>query len=488
MGDAGPVDAAPPPPPAPPTTADQQLVPTHPLEAGDNQNPGNPANQSYYFDNGYADYVVTQGRPHIARTLTGERVPELGANPTRLIRFAHLADLQLVDDESPTRVAYLDAVGQTSGALRPQDPYLCLLARNAVHTINAFHRNDPVDLTILGGDNIDNAQQNELDWLIGILNGGEVECDSGADDEIIAGPGNDPKDLFESAGLDMPWYWVSGNHDELIQGNVSVSGAQREIARSGYAAGGALQYEGGPKLYGGAIESDWRRYPLTAEELMERLSQTGSGHGIGPAQVERGKAFYHFDVEGSNIRFVVMDTASEAGGAQGMLRQRDVDAFVKPALDEAEALGRYVVLVSHHSALALTEEGGTLGQTQADALLPADWQAFLDDYDHVLFSMVGHAHFHRARPIITGRRGYWEVMTSAIADFPHQFRLVEIWDGDNGFLMLKATATDLDTEGDELAEAGRLLGFVDFTSGWASLPASPPPGQQNVLLWIRKPQ
>ena len=53
--------------------------------------------------------------------------------------------------------------------------------------------------------------------------------------------------------------------------------------------------------------------------------------------------------------------------------------------------------------------------------------------------MVGHAHAEpRALCRAAGRsRRIWEVMTAALADYPHQFRLVEIWDDDNGWLRLR---------------------------------------------------
>ena len=93
---------------------------------------------------------------------------------------------------------------------------------------------------VLGGDNADNAQQNELDWFLSILDGApSVECDSGKDDDPVTGPDNDPKDPFVAEGLKVPWLWVTGNHDILNQGNFprpltprTRSGAIRSAGRA----------------------------------------------------------------------------------------------------------------------------------------------------------------------------------------------------------------------------------------------------------------
>jgi hypothetical protein len=82
-------------------------------------------------------------------------------------------------------------------------------------------------------------------------------------------------------------------------------------------------------------------------------------------------------------------------------------------------------------------------------------------------------------------------MTSAIADYPHQFRVIEIFDQDNGWIMMRATCVDLATAGDPVAEEGRKLGVIDFVSGWVGGKNGDGPGKdedRNVELWIKKPQ
>jgi hypothetical protein len=166
----------------------------------------------------------------------------------------------------------------------------------------------------------------------------------------------------------------------------------------------------------------------------------------------------------------------------------DIDATMRPALELAKTEGKWVILASHHAADALTSNGGAFGTTQDDAVLPAAWKSFLGAYPNVILSMVGHSHEHRVRAIETsGGKKFWELMTSSIADYPHQFRTVEIFDQDNGWIMIRATAVDLDVKGDPVALEGRRAGVVDYTSGWTPAGGSGAQNERNVDLWIRKP-
>ena len=455
-------------------------------------NPGaSPEALQSYLDQGFGELVPDAGEVYITRATDDATPPASGANAKRVLRFVHLADLQLADDESPTRVGQLDAAGFTSSALRPQDAYLCRMANASVRTINALHRKDPVAFTIMGGDNSDSAQTNEVDWVLGILSGNpEVECDSGEDDDLVSGADNDGKDPFVAEGLAMPWKWVTGNHDTLVQGNVAVNPFNSELVLSESATNGTRDYRNDSKgaISTDAVVPDPRRKLLQPSELVAKVAADKDGHGLGEAEKALGRATYTFD-EGP-FRFLVIDTSHHSGGSDGVIRQSDVDSTIKPLLDKAKADGKWVILSSHHATSSLTAEGGALGTKEPDALLPEAWAAFIGGYPNVVFSMVGHSHENRVRAVRPAGAGHpwWEVMTAAIADFPHQFRVIEIFDQDNGWLMLRAAAVNFSVEGDPVANEGRRRGVVDSTSGWLPGDGTGKPDDRNVELWIKKPQ
>lgn len=471
------------------TTLDQTTVPTVARQsAADGPNPSLPDALRFYQNMGYGQEKPAPAWERLERTLDDSPPPSAGTNRKRLTRFVHMPDLQIADDETPSRLALLDMPTQIDAAMRPQDAELCRMLNAAVRTIRAHHAADPFSFLLLGGDNVDNAQENELSWVFGTLGGSErVECDSGADDDIEPGPGNDGKDPYASRGLGFPFYWVTGNHDIEVQGNVAVDDARSALTLGRSATNGTRDYtRGGAPFTGDFVVADPRRALMPRPTLMKKISEHEDGHGIGAAQIESGKAIYAFDVPDSPFRFVILDTAHAAGGADGVLLQSDLDRFVTPLLDQAAADGKLVFVASHHSSKSLTSNGGAFGVEEPDPVLEAGWLAYLDAHPQVLASFVGHTHRHQIRALDTGSHGVWEVMTSAIADYPNQFRIIEIFDEDNGYFSISATAVDFATDDDVVARKGREKSVIDYVSGWITGGVGEPL-DHNVKLWIKKP-
>lgn len=472
------------------TTLDATLAPAHPIVAVPTVNPALIENQRMYLDAGFGVLNTQPGESHLPRTLTGGPAPARGPNARRLVRFVHLADVHVTDDESPIRFGMFDLPRPTDSALRPQDSMMCRMLNAAVRTINALHRQDALAFTLMGGDNIDTMQGNELSWLLNILDGGKTtRCDSGEANDPIAGPGNDGKDAFISEGLAMPWRWVTGNHDVTVQGFVPWSPDLAMQAVGSESVGGTRDYaRGGSLQVGDFAVRDAQRGLVRRAELLKQVQASGDGHGLGATQLQLGKAFYFFDVKDTPLRFLILDTGSESGGSEGMLHRAEIDAHVTPILDEAKRLGKAVIMASHHAVDSLSKDGGPSGTPQSDAMLPADWKAYLDQYPNVVFSMNAHYHRHQIGAIaLPSGRQYWQILTGALADFPHSFRVVEIWDEDNGFLMMRATCVNLSVEGDEVAEKARALGTVDLTAGFNPNDGRGQPEDRNVELYIAKP-
>lgn len=480
----------PPPSPLPalteaPLTTEVTLAPVVSIiEPTTEKNPMIPEHRALLLADGFGDVVIGAGEPVTPRTMDGGAPPEAGPSPELLTRFVFLADIQLADDESPARLAALDTPAIPS-AFRPQEAHGCHVLNAAVRTVNRVAEDLPIDFVVLGGDNTDNAQQNEHDWVRALLEGADVvECDSGADDDPVPGPDNDPKDPLIAEGLTVPWLWVMGNHDILRQG-ISPIEARLDEPVGNQSVAGARDWSqpGGPVIKGEVIP-DARRAFLDVPTILEQLAGHGDGHGIDDAVIARGKASYVHDIAGTPIRLVVVDTATPIGGAEGVILQSDLDAFIAPALDQAKADGKYVIITSHHGSGSLSDGGSVGGMVQPGALSSDDWRAFLGQYDHVLMHLAGHSHVHRVllhEP--AGGFPYWEVLSSALADHPHQLRIVEIWDQDNGSFTVRLVGLDYAVEGDPVAAEGRALGVLDLTSGWIG-EASGTLEDRNVELWF----
>ena len=469
-----------------PLTTEESLSVLHPIQTATQElSPQKPQAMDQMLADGFGDTAPGPGLAVLKRTLDDAPPPADGPNPTLIGRFVHLADIQLADDESPMRFASLD-IPLFSSPWRPQEGHECRILNAAVRTINKLHEDLPLDYVVLGGDNVDNAQENEHAWLRAVLTGGgKVECDSGRNDNPTAGPGNDPKDAFHPEGLVPPWLWVTGNHDVLTQGlTPTLTNAATYVGVDAQFGTRDWSLHGGP-VFKGEVIADPARRGLSTTELFAAVAADGDGHGLNQAVLSRGKASYEVDFPGRPLRLIVIDTATPLGGSEGVILQSDITEFIQPALERAKQDGKWVILTSHHSSNTLVDPSTT--KTQPGTLTLEEWQSFVGGYAHVLAHVTGHSHIHRVhRRQQTGKNAYWELITSALADYPHQMRLIELWDRDNGFMSVRAVSLNYSTEGDAVAEDGRRRAIVDLTSGWVN-DAGGAEKDQNVELYVPKP-
>jgi hypothetical protein len=208
------------------------------------------------------------------------------------------------------------------------------------------------------------------------------------------------------------------------------------------------------------------------------------------------------------VRFVALDTNCLAGGAAGCLNQ-DQASWLEERLTEVHSSydapdghqistgndDRLVVLFSHHGIDTLTNTRHN-GPDGGPLLGADDIFALLHRFPNVVLWLNGHTHTNAVRRRFSPdnpARGFWEVTTCAVIDWPCQTRLVELLDcGD--YLAIVCTMVDHDTpavpvyidDGNTLASLHReLAANVPFRG--ARSDAAGTPGDRNVELRVAPP-
>ena len=431
-----------------------------------------------YRARGFDQYRRGPAQTRVQRT-------ELGGGTTFTTRksiayFVHMSDTQLVDDESPSRLAGVESP-DVSGGIRPQEAYLPRATSAMNRTLAALERPErPFLFGVFAGDCSDSAQANELQWFMQLMNGVPgLHTDSAIDDDPVPGPGNDPKDPFDPVAFPAPWYFVPGNHDLEVVGVAALSENSQMTAIGTNASTGTRDYTtwwAAPRR--GRVPADPNRRQNTRADVVRGLREGPAmpgpvGHGFPAMPVEPSVALganYVSDVVPGLIRMIALDTSDDTGGSPGLVHRATIDGFLRPELERAQTDGMLVMLSSHHATGSIDRRSSEIGAMVADAVDPTEIEQLVAGYPNVITWLVGHNHQVRVRPIRgadTAHPGYWEVQSSSIADHPSQSRVVEIVNNGNGTLSIFGTMIDFDAN-DCMERRFRRLAMMDNQSGWSN--------------------
>ena len=479
----------------------------------------------------YRSVEAAEGEKHSMRLdLVDADTAEHFRTGTTLACFAHLTDLHVTDVQSPARFEFMNReygdprFRELLPMHRPQEALNAHAIAAMVRALNAIDgapvTGSPIELAIMSGDAVDNAQSNELVNFTALLDGGDVRPDSGGERyEGVQSPGwpdesywkpdggitghdfmrnsfgfPDAPGLLERAlrsfrsdGLRMPWLGCHGNHDEVCQGVGIVTpelaarmvGFHKPIRLpDGLDRDAVLEtfvrrpeaFMAGPDL---PMTHDANRRPFSRAEFIAALRQEST-------------AYYVHDTP--SVRIVVLDTVCAAGGADGCIDEDQV-RWLERRLKE---VNRPVVITSHHTLDTLGNKRRAHGPRYIDADELLD---VVHGAGNVVLWLNGHIHASviRPRPDPRGKGGgFWEVTTSSLVDWPCQARVVELFEAGDGLLAIACTMVDHDgsTDPGGAVEPAQLAGLhrqlagnvpvAGFDSGRAGTPLD-----RNVILPLR---
>lgn len=377
------------------------------------------------------------------------------AGLTRLARFAHITDTHLTDTLSPARFCGGQVV--TRSAWRPWEAYSGQIVDGIVRAINRIHASGrSVDFVLHTGDGCDNAQSNELAWLLAILDGRPVNPLSGPDDRAAeARPiaPLDPYAAYQPQGLyrqgvhgslsSIPWYGLLGNHDTNCIGVLPIfnqPGGGRTAPvplqpRPGivlpvvFDPEASLAYgnvtpaaPGPPPLFQTPryLQPNPDRRFFSKTDFKARLFNTVSGpagHGLSDAV---GPTWFSVS-PAPGLRIIGLDSADPTFTfpntiyVDAAMSATQVD-FLRAELDAARGRDELVIVATHHPS-------SHLQYVLTSVIGPEAFRALLGEYTNVVAHVCGHEHVNR----VIDRGTYLESLTCSTIDLPQEGRLLEIY-------------------------------------------------------------
>jgi len=419
-----------------------------------------------------------------------------GTKKEKLLNFFTITDIHITDKESPNQMIYLQrlhprlSVGGSlySGVML----YTTHVLDAAVQTINALHKKNPFDFGISLGDACNSTQQNEIRWYIDVLDGKVIAPSSGA--HLGAGT-IDYQKPYKAAGLDktIPWYQALGNHDHFWIGSFPVDDGPRKNLRQSYisdevfAAGDPLTnpanitksdyYMGvldgstpyGDIKYAGPVAdfksppkvvADPNRRSLLRTEWMKEFITTTSnpvGHGFNLTDADKGFACYSFVPKSTlPLKVIVLDdTQREDDGSSdihghGFLDQARWD-WLKKELSAGDAAGQLMIIAAHEPIsveLPVPTSEMSWWLDPKNAVTLPNLIAELQSHPNLILWIAGHRHLNTVKaflspdPVNAPEKGFWQVETSSLRDFPQQFRTFEIYLNSDSTLSIVTTDVD----------------------------------------------
>ncbi len=431
-------------------------------------------------------------------------------NPRSLLFFGQIADMHLVDEESPARLVaaeeFLELIG-TRSAFHTQEDLVVWGLRAMMQTLDRISQKRRFDFLLNTGDSIDNAQENELDCFFSTLDGGLVNPDSGDDEDPVPGPLNDANDSFVSPGflMNTPMYTAIGNHDVLLQGNIPPE--IRELYNAligdvvdfmvlenplGDYSKAVITPKALPqdisKLKPGKIARDLRRMTLNGNHfVLSHLQHPTKRSFFGfPIDLAGKEQAYYSQTPKKDLplRVIVLDTTSRIGMAFGFIDEEQYKDFLIPQLEEAKAAGELVIIVSHHPLTSIETLVNARKKfvhhysqdERSRDIAPAVGELFaspknfmtrgqildtLKSYPNVFLHIAGHTHSNKITPVGEGLHGFWEVRNCSLMEFPQQARLFDIVYEGNGVGAVQTCLVDYEATKGSLSDRCREMAYLD---------------------------
>ncbi len=475
-----------------------------------------PRDVAQYATNGYSTWETGPGEDQGVLLDLMPAGYTAAASSARLVSYFAISDIHLTDKESPAESLYFgwSAPYQGGGLYSQAYSPVCLgttqVLDAAIRTVNALHKQTPLDFGICLGDAANSSQLNELRWFIDVLDGQNITPSSG---DHLGAATIDYQQPFRAAGLDraIPWYQCIGNHDQYFMG-VAYPSAKVRSAEVGTgvldmspnvlvanATEGTGMYVGvvdgttplGDVIKGGppadfatppTVAADASRLSVTTDtsttatyiDAFFDTTSSPAGHGFDRTHSGSLAACYTFEPRSDvPLKVIVLDDtckAQDPAAGPQFYGSGWIDAerltWLTNELQLGQDAGQLMIIATH---IPINPQKDLFDPTPAP-----QWAAesessetqmltLLHQYPNLILLVAGHRHMNTVTPQPSPdpahpEYGFWEVETPSLRDFPRNIRLFDIRRNSDNTVSIITTDVDPVFEPGSVAE--KSLGYA----------------------------
>jgi 3',5'-cyclic AMP phosphodiesterase CpdA len=342
----------------------------------------------------------------------------------KLVDFAHTTDVHIMDEGNPLRAEELKMIFGSDPLLYPDlgwllenlippthrniGSYTPLIWQAIIRSVNDAHVQNPMDFLISTGDHTDTSTQDELEWFVAIADGKPIPPFR----EHSNRAGLSTKMPQNPEALIMPWYAAVGNHDTEYQGTFNTTGIV------------------GILIQGLAYAPD-KNYYISNLNFLADVLRIESGHGLNETTTG---GYYSFDPT-PYVHCIVLNTSDFNPDAslpletlsQGVLHKSQ---FAWMQNDIAQNSNKLCILFAHHGPNALSS---FVKDNNKKYISTTRLKDALKLYDNVIAFVDGHTHKNHIVAETTAEgKGYWDITTCGVADWPQEWRRITVKDNGDG--------------------------------------------------------
>jgi 3',5'-cyclic AMP phosphodiesterase CpdA len=370
---------------------------------------------------------------------------------TELLDFAQTTDIHIVDEGNPLRAEELkiDNKDQTdlgkllksiSSADRPIGPYSALLWEYAIEDINAANAVKTLDFMIATGDFSDSSIIPEYQLFADLIDGGDIAApfkshgDNNNDEPATYIPrknkGGNIEDGFLVEGLKTDFYATVGNHDVEYMGSFNTDGIIGLLVKE-------IAY--------GVDVTEMNYLKDIVNILIYSENSRHFGYRMDDENGDTGKVkgAYTFD-PAPFVHCIALNTCEFS--YENKSNDRPIENLslgflsieqANWALNDIEAnRDKLCIIFAHHGPHWFWP---LIRNNSKYYVTGTEFRKSLMAEKNVIAYVNGHTHMNKIRAEYNeDGTGYWDINTSAIIEFPHEWRNITVFDMGNGLGMIRS--------------------------------------------------